>query len=144
MAVRVGFIGCGGMANAHFNSLSQLDNVERVAFCDVNLDRAKQATEKFGGKAYSDHRTMLDAEKPDAVYIVVPPGFHDDIEVDVANRKIPFFIEKPVEYISLSTTSRAPRAAAAATMGASRAKFSSGRSHTMSCWMAATFTTTLS
>jgi predicted dehydrogenase len=105
MAVRVGFIGCGGMANAHFRSLSGMDNVERAAFCDVNLDRAKQATEKFGGKPYSDHRTMLDAEKPDAVYIVVPPGYHDGIEAEVAGRGIPFFIEKPVA-LSNETTAR--------------------------------------
>ena len=48
------------------------------------------------------------------------------------------FIEKPVEYISVSTTSRAPSAAARSIIGARRAKFSSGCSHTMSCWMPAT------
>ena len=105
MAVRVGFIGCGGMANGHFRSLSTLDNVERVAFCDVNLDRAKQSAGEYGGKPYSDYHEMLDTEKPDAVYIVVPPGFHNTIEVDVAERKIPFFIEKPIA-LSNDTTSR--------------------------------------
>jgi predicted dehydrogenase len=105
MAVRVGFIGCGGMANAHFRSLSGLDNVERVAFCDVNLDRAKQSVEQYGGKPYSDHIEMLETEKPDALYIVVPPGFHDNIEIDVANRKIPFFIEKPIA-LSNETTAK--------------------------------------
>jgi predicted dehydrogenase len=105
MAVKVGFIGCGGMANAHFRSLSQLDNVERVAFCDVNLDRAKQSVEQYGGAPYSDYREMLDAEKPDAVYIVVPPGFHDDIEIEAAQRKIPFFIEKPIA-LSNETTAK--------------------------------------
>lgn len=105
MPVRVGFIGCGGMANGHFRSLSQMENVERAAFCDVNLERAKQACQEYGGKAYSDFREMLDVEKPDAVYIVVPPSFHDDIEVEAANRKIPFFIEKPVA-LSNETTAR--------------------------------------
>jgi myo-inositol 2-dehydrogenase / D-chiro-inositol 1-dehydrogenase len=96
MAVRVGFIGCGGMANGHFRTLSQMENVERVAFCDVNAERAQKSVDEYGGKAYSNYRQMLDEAKPDAVYIVVPPGYHDDIEVEVANRKIPFFIEKPV------------------------------------------------
>lgn len=105
MAVRVGFIGCGGMANAHFRSLSGMENVERAAFCDVNPERAKQATEQYGGAPYSDFRQMLDTEKPDAVYIVVPPGFHDDIEVEVANRGIPFFIEKPIA-LTNETTAR--------------------------------------
>ncbi len=96
MAVRVGFIGCGGMANAHFNSLRQLENVERVAFCDVNVERAQKATVTYGGTAYTDYTQMLDTEKPDAVYIVVPPGFHGSIELDVVERGVPFFIEKPV------------------------------------------------
>ena len=93
------------MANGHFKSLRQLENVEHAAFCDVNLERAQNAANEYGGKAYSNYTEMLDAEKPDAVYIVVPPGFHNDIEVDVANRKIPFFIEKPVA-LSNETTAR--------------------------------------
>lgn len=109
MAVKVGFIGCGGMAHGHFRTLSQMANVQRVAFCDVNEERARQSATEFGGAAYTDFRKMLDAEKPDAVYIVVPPGFHDDIEVEVANRKVHFFIEKPVA-LSNDTTARVNKA----------------------------------
>ena len=40
--VRVGIIGCGGIANGkHMPSLKQLPNVEMVAFCDIVVERAE-------------------------------------------------------------------------------------------------------
>ena len=39
---------------------------------------------------------MLDKEELDAVFICVPPFAHGDIEIDVAKRGMPFFVEKPV------------------------------------------------
>ena len=39
--VRVGIIGCGGIANGkHMPSLKKLKNVEMVAFCDIIPERA--------------------------------------------------------------------------------------------------------
>ena len=48
--VRIGIIGCGGIANnKHFPALkSQSDKCEIVAFCDTKIDRAKKAAEEFG------------------------------------------------------------------------------------------------
>ena len=41
---RIGIIGCGGIANGkHMPSLSKLDNVEMVAFCDIVKERAEKA-----------------------------------------------------------------------------------------------------
>ncbi|NLB94262.1 MAG: Gfo/Idh/MocA family oxidoreductase, partial [Armatimonadetes bacterium] len=60
MAVRMGFIGTGGIAQGHMDRLSQIEGVELVSFCDVNLDRARAAAEKFGGRAYSDFAKMLE------------------------------------------------------------------------------------
>ena len=39
---------------------------------------------------------MLEQEKLDAVFICVPPFAHGNLEIDVAKRGIPFFVEKPV------------------------------------------------
>ena len=39
--VKVGIIGCGGIANGkHMPSLQKLPNVEMVAFCDIIVERA--------------------------------------------------------------------------------------------------------
>ena len=47
--VRVGIIGCGGIANGkHMPSLKRLKNIEMVAFCDIIEERAIKAKEKYG------------------------------------------------------------------------------------------------
>ena len=41
--LRVGIIGCGGIANSkHLPSLKELGGVDVVAFCDLVLDRARK------------------------------------------------------------------------------------------------------
>ena len=42
--VRIGIIGCGGIANGkHMPALKKLPNVEMVAFCDIVVERAEKA-----------------------------------------------------------------------------------------------------
>ena len=42
--VRIGIIGCGGIANGkHMPSLAKLDNALMVAFCDIIPERAEAA-----------------------------------------------------------------------------------------------------
>ncbi|MGQ9461702.1 MAG: Gfo/Idh/MocA family protein [Candidatus Fervidibacter sp.] len=95
-SVRIGFIGCGGIANLHMNNLSRLEGVELVAFCDVDEGRAKAVAERFKGNAYTDHRTMLEKEQLDAVYICIPPHAHSDQEILAAQAGIAIFVEKPI------------------------------------------------
>ncbi len=95
-SVRVGFIGVGGIANLHINNLSRLEGVELVAFCDVEEARAKAAAERFNGRAYTDHRVMLEREQLDAVYICIPPHAHTDQAILAAQAGVAVFVEKPV------------------------------------------------
>ena len=42
--LKIGIIGCGGIANGkHMPSLSRLKNCELVAFCDIVLEKAQKA-----------------------------------------------------------------------------------------------------
>jgi predicted dehydrogenase len=97
MPVRVGFIGVGGIAGAHLRGLSQMkEDVELVAFCDVDSARVQAAVGTYGGAAFTDWRAMLDAVALDAAYICVPPHAHVGQEQELAARQIPFFVEKPL------------------------------------------------
>lgn len=96
MAIRIGFIGVGGMGNSHLGMVSQIEEVEVVALCDVVKERAEEAAKMYQAGVYTDYKKMLNRENPDAVFICLPPFAHGDIEVDVAQKGIPFFIEKPV------------------------------------------------
>ena len=47
--VRIGIIGCGGIANGkHMPSLQKVAEAEMVAFCDIVEERAIDAAKKYG------------------------------------------------------------------------------------------------
>ena len=64
--VRIGIIGCGGIANGkHMPSLSALKNVQMVAFCDLIEERAQKAAKQYGvegAKVYTDYHELLKDE----------------------------------------------------------------------------------
>lgn len=96
MAIRIGFVGTGGIANTHFDALSQLSEAQPIAFCDIDAARAERAAARFNGRAYTDWRTMLERESLDALYLCLPPHGHDGVEIEAAARGIHLFVEKPV------------------------------------------------
>jgi len=79
MSVRMGFIGTGGIAQGHMDRISAIEGVEMVAFCDVQMDRAQAAADKFGGAAYDSFERMLNTEDLTAVFVGTPPFAHGDI-----------------------------------------------------------------
>ena len=96
MPIRVGFVGAGGIANAHMNALQIVDDVQIVAIADVSRERAESMASRFLAKAYGDYRDMLEEEKLDALYVCVPPFAHEDQEILAAGKGIHLFVEKPV------------------------------------------------
>lgn len=96
MKVRVAFIGCGGIAGAHMNCLSGMDDVEFVGMCDVSEERAKEKADTYGGRAYTDYKKMIEEIEIDACYICVPPFAHQGQEELCIEKGIPFFVEKPI------------------------------------------------
>ncbi|MCD6360654.1 MAG: Gfo/Idh/MocA family oxidoreductase [Armatimonadetes bacterium] len=96
MAVRLGFVGTGGIANRHLSCAREHPDMEIVATCDVIKERADEAAAKYGGNAYADFVEMYDKESPDAIVVCTPPFAHGDIEAEAARRGIHIFVEKPV------------------------------------------------
>ncbi len=96
MAIKLGFIGTGGIAQGHMDRLTKMTGVEAAAHCDVVLDRAQKSASKFGGKAFEDFRRMLEQVKLDGVVICTPPFAHGDIEESCCDLGLHMLIEKPV------------------------------------------------
>ena len=95
--MRIGFVGCGAIAEVHMANLATFDGVELVAFCDTLYTRANAAVEKYGGTAYYDnYAEMYRKERLDAIYICVPPSVHGPHEIYACELGIHFFREKPV------------------------------------------------
>ncbi|MBB6669626.1 Gfo/Idh/MocA family protein [Cohnella nanjingensis] len=97
MAVRLGFIGTGGIANHHLNNLVRMEGVRLSAFYDVDGQRAQKAASQYdGAKAFANLDEMLDSTELDGLYICVPPMAHGDAENKAIQRGIPFLVEKPL------------------------------------------------
>ena len=93
---RIGFIGAGGIAQRHFGVLEQFDDVSIVAVSDLDGSRAAEAAGRFGARSFVDAAAMLDVVELDALYICVPPFAHGEPERLAIERRLPFFVEKPV------------------------------------------------
>lgn len=76
--------------------LHHLENVRVVANADLDLDKARRIAAPFAiPMSYSDYREMLDKEEPDAVIICVNDEFHAKGAIDVMERGIDVYTEKP-------------------------------------------------
>jgi predicted dehydrogenase len=94
-ALKVGFVGSGGMARAHAPGIAKMKNVKIVGFSDPVLDRAEVIAAEYDAQAFAKPEDMMDALKPDAVYMMLPPFAHGP-EFAAIERKIPFLVEKPI------------------------------------------------
>ncbi|MDQ3476149.1 MAG: Gfo/Idh/MocA family oxidoreductase [Actinomycetota bacterium] len=94
--MRIAMIGAGGVATRHAQTLDDFPEVTVVAVADLDPRRAATMADPVGANSYGDPERMLDAEKPDAVYICVPPFAHGAPELACTSRRIPFFVEKPL------------------------------------------------
>ncbi len=98
--LRVGIIGCGGIANGkHMPNLAKIPEVEMVAFCDLIEERAKKAAEKYGvkdSKTYVDYRDLLARDDIDVVHICTTNDSHAPITVDALKSGKHVMCEKPM------------------------------------------------
>ena len=98
--VRVGIIGCGGIANnKHMPALKRLKNVELVGFCDIIPGKAEKAAEKFGtvdAKCYSDYKELLKDESIEVIHVCTPNRSHSFISIDAMEAGKHVMCEKPM------------------------------------------------
>ncbi len=97
--VRIGIIGCGGIANGkHMPVLSRIEAVEMVAFCDLIEERALKAAAQYGtedAKVFTDYRELL-KEDLDVVHVLTPNRQHSFITVDALEAGKHVMCEKPM------------------------------------------------
>ena len=97
--LRVGVIGCGGMATHHMGHLVKMrdsDNVQVIAVCDVYQRRLDAAVELTGGKPYTEYRRLLENPDVDYVLIATPEHWHCQMTLDAAAAGKHIYCEKPM------------------------------------------------
>ncbi|NGP45941.1 Gfo/Idh/MocA family oxidoreductase [Bacillaceae bacterium SIJ1] len=95
--VKVGFIGVGGIASVHLKNISDNENAEIVAVCDISEENVQRASSQYGAPAYTDSKQMIEEIDMDALYLCVPPFAHGTLEEDAVAKGIHLLVEKPVE-----------------------------------------------
>ncbi len=99
--IKIGVIGCGGMANSHMRALLEMkesDNVEIATVCDIytkRLDQAKQLTQAQASKNYQD---ILEDRDIDYVLIATPGHWHYQMTLDAIDAGKNIYVEKPMTH----------------------------------------------
>jgi len=94
--LRVAVIGAGFVGRDHLAAYRQQPDVEVVGVADPNAETAEVAAAEAGARPYTDHRSMLAAEHPDAVSICVPTALHLPVTEDAAAAGAHVLLEKPM------------------------------------------------
>lgn len=99
--LRLGVIGCGGMANSHMSALltmKESDQVEIVAVCDVYQNRLDAAAQKTGGRPFARYRELLEQKDIDYALIATPEHWHHRMTMDALDAGKHVYVEKPMTH----------------------------------------------
>ena len=98
--IKIGIIGCGGIANGkHMPSLAKVPGCEMVAFCDIIVERAEKAAKQYGtpdAKVFENYKDLLAIEEIDVVHVLTPNRSHSFITVDALHAGKHVMCEKPM------------------------------------------------
>ncbi len=95
--MKIGLIGCGGIANHHLKVFSSMKNVEIIGVCDLNLERARETARRFKVEnVFRDYHDLLATKDLGLVDICTPISTHARIVCDVAKEVPAVLVEKPM------------------------------------------------
>jgi myo-inositol 2-dehydrogenase / D-chiro-inositol 1-dehydrogenase len=98
MSVRLGVLGCGGIARAaHLRSLARIPGGRVVALADTmaaNLDAARPLAPD--ARAVAEYGDVLAMPEVDAVIIALPPALHASAAIAALDRGKHVYVEKPL------------------------------------------------
>ena len=98
--LKIGIIGCGGIANSkHMPGLQGVEEAEMVAFCDIIKERAEKAAKEFGtpeARVYTDYKELLKDQSIDVVHVCTPNRSHSFITIDALYAGKHVMVEKPM------------------------------------------------
>jgi len=92
--IRTAVIGVGHMGRHHARIYAEATDVELVAVCDLDPDRAAETAQQFNTKPLPDPADLLD--RCDAVTIAVPTIAHADVAIPFLQAGVSVLIEKPI------------------------------------------------
>ncbi len=101
--LRVGFIGAGSTASAHFAALQRVEGTRVTAIADPMAERTQERASQLGARVVPDVASLW--EHVDAVWVCSPPHLHVEHAVAAARAARHVFIERPIAH-SLNAASQ--------------------------------------
>lgn len=96
--VRVAFIGAGTVAEMHGRGVMSLPNVRFAGAYDVDPQKAKLITGRFGGRIFGSLEQLLSHPDIDAVHVLTPVQHHVSHAVAALRAGKHVLLEKPVAH----------------------------------------------
>jgi len=94
--LRVGILGCGGIAARHAGAIAALpDAMTLTACCGRDAARTEAFAAQHGGRPYTDIDAMID-DGIDLVVVTIPPFARNGEVEHIATRGVHLLVEKPV------------------------------------------------
>ncbi|NHZ87681.1 gfo/Idh/MocA family oxidoreductase [Massilia sp. CCM 8733] len=95
--IRFALVGCGRIANNHFNAIAQHeDRCELAGVCDIDPVALAAAAARTGARPYRTLAEMLAKCNADAFIICTPSGLHPEQAVQIAGSGRHVITEKPM------------------------------------------------
>jgi predicted dehydrogenase len=95
--LRMAVIGCGFFAQNHLNAWGMIPEVELVAVCDRDPERAEAARARFNAaRSYTDPEVMFRTEQLDFVDIVTTMETHRALVSLAASHGVHVIVQKPL------------------------------------------------
>lgn len=98
--MKIGIVGCGGIATGkHLPALAHIENIEIMAFCDLDEELALEVKEQYGSdesKVFTDYKEMLSQTDLDIVYVLTPNDTHAEISIAAMEAGSHVMCEKPM------------------------------------------------
>jgi predicted dehydrogenase len=93
----VALIGCGHMGQAHIEDIYYKENVHVAYVCDLDIDKAKVFSKKYGSAKITDnYLECIQDKKVDIVIIATYPSTHLSILKECINNNKHVICEKPI------------------------------------------------
>ena len=89
-------VGVGAMGRNHVRVYREMPDVTLAAVADGDGRLAVEVAEVNGCVPYTDHRDLLEAERPDAVTVAVPTFAHREVVEDALAAGCHVLVEKPI------------------------------------------------
>ncbi|MEM7566660.1 MAG: Gfo/Idh/MocA family oxidoreductase [Pseudomonadota bacterium] len=94
-ALRAGVIGCGFFAQNHLNAWSGIADVDLVAVCDRDAEKADAAARRFGATAFTDAAEILETGELDFVDVITTVESHRPLVEMAAKAGAGVICQKP-------------------------------------------------